>query len=222
MKLPRRTFLHLAAGAAALPAVSPIARAQAYPVRPVTMIVPFPAGGATTTLARVLAEHMKTTLGQPIVVENVGGASGSIGTTRVARAAPDGYTLSFGNWASHVGSGAMIPLQFDLLKDLEPVAFLANSPLWVVAKKDLTPRDLKEFIGWLTTRPLPQRSASAAARTCAASTSRTRPALSSSSCHIAAAGQRYKTWSPVKSTSCATLRGTPCHGYATAKSSLMS
>jgi tripartite-type tricarboxylate transporter receptor subunit TctC len=71
----------------------------------------------------------------------------------VARAAPDGYTLSFGNWASHVGSGAMIPLQFDLLKDLEPVAFLANSPLWVVAKKDLTPRDLKEFIAWLKANP---------------------------------------------------------------------
>ncbi len=153
MKLPRRKFLHLAVGAAALPALSQIAWAQAYPSRPITIIVPFPAGGATTTLARVLAEHMKTTLGQPIVVENVGGASGSIGTTRVARAAPDGYTLSFGNWASHVGSGAMIPLQFDLLKDLEPVAFLANSPLWVVAKKDLTPRDLKEFIAWLKANP---------------------------------------------------------------------
>ena len=153
MKLPRRQFLQLAAGAAALPAASRVARAQAYPSRPVTMIVPFPAGGATTTLARILAEHMKTTLGQPIVVENVGGASGSIGTTRVARAVPDGYTLSFGNWASHVGSGAMIPLQFDLLKDLEPVAFLANSPLWVVANKDLTPRDLKEFIAWLKADP---------------------------------------------------------------------
>src|SRR5215831_1782576 len=113
MKLPRRNFLHLAAGAAALPTNSRIARAQSYPARPVTIIVPFPAGGATTTLARVLAEHMKTTLGQSIVVENVGGASGSIGTTRVARAVPDGYTLSFGNWASHVGSGAMIPLLFD-------------------------------------------------------------------------------------------------------------
>src|SRR5262245_25674279 len=129
MKLPRRQFLHLAAGAVALPTAPRFAWAQAYPTRPVTLIVPFPAGGATTTLARVLAEHMKTTLGQPIVVENVGGASGSIGTTRVARAAPDGYTLSFGNWASHVGSGAMIPLQSDLLKDLEPVALPANSPL---------------------------------------------------------------------------------------------
>ena len=91
MKLHRRKFLHLAAGTAALPAASRVAWAQAYPARPITIIVPFPAGGATTTLARILADHMKTTLGQPIVVENVGGASGSIGTTRVARAAPDGY-----------------------------------------------------------------------------------------------------------------------------------
>src|SRR5262249_17658125 len=153
MKLPRRNFLHLAAGAAAISAASRFAWAQAYPSRPVTMIVPFPAGGATTTLARVLAEHMKTTLGQPIVGENVGGASGRIGTTRGARAVPEGYTLRFGIWASPVGRGAIIPLQFDLLKDLEPVAFLANSPLWVVAKKDLTPRDLKEFIAWLTANP---------------------------------------------------------------------
>ena len=129
------------------------ASAQTYPSRPITMIVPFPAGGATTTLARILAEHMKTTLGQPIVIENIGGASGSIGTTRAARAAPDGYTLSFGNWASHVGSGAMVPLSFDLLKDLAPIAFVANSPLWIVAKKDLAPRDLKEFIAWLKANP---------------------------------------------------------------------
>jgi len=125
------------------------AAAQSYPSRPITLIVPFPAGGATTTIARIMTEHMKTTLGQPFVVENVGGASGSIGTTRAARAAPDGYTLSFGNWASHVGSGAMMPLSFDLLNDLAPVAFIANSPQWIVARKDLPPRDLKEFIAWL-------------------------------------------------------------------------
>src|SRR5215475_5455091 len=89
MKLHRRQVLHLAACAAALPAMSRVAWAQTYPSRPVTMIVPFPAGGATATLARVLAEHMKTTRGEPIVVENIGGASGSIGTTRVARAARD-------------------------------------------------------------------------------------------------------------------------------------
>src|SRR3989442_2339765 len=92
-RLGRRKFLHLAAGAAALPALSQIAWAQAYPSRPITIIVPFPAGGATTTLARVLAEHMKTTLGQPIVVENAGGASGSIRTTRGARPPPRRYPL---------------------------------------------------------------------------------------------------------------------------------
>jgi tripartite-type tricarboxylate transporter receptor subunit TctC len=134
-------------------AYATLASAQTYPSRPITVIVPFPAGGATTTLARILTEHMKGTLGQPFVIENVGGASGSIGTTRAARAAPDGYTLSFGNWASHVGSGAMVPLQFDLQKDLAPVALIADSPLWVVAKKELAPRDLKEFIAWLKANP---------------------------------------------------------------------
>src|SRR5262249_19919258 len=118
-----------------------------------TMIVPFPAGGGTSTLGRVLAEHMGTTLGQSIVVENVTGASGSIGVTRAVRSAPDGYTLSFGNWASHVGSGAMMPLTFDLLTDLEPIAFLANSPLWIVARNNLPPRDLKEFLAWLKDNP---------------------------------------------------------------------
>jgi tripartite-type tricarboxylate transporter receptor subunit TctC len=129
------------------------AHAQAYPSRPVTMIVPFPAGGATNTLGRILAEHMKTTLGQPIIVENVAGASGSIGTARAARSAPDGYTLSFGNWASHVGSGAMYQLPFNLLADLEPVAFVANSPLWVVARNGFPARDLKEFVAWLQANP---------------------------------------------------------------------
>jgi tripartite-type tricarboxylate transporter receptor subunit TctC len=114
MKLPRRNFLQLAAGAAALPAVPRIAWAQAYPSRPITMIVPFSAGGATTTLARILAEHMKETLGQPVVVENVGGAGGSIGVSRSARAPPDGYSLSFGNWASHVGAGAVYPVTYNV------------------------------------------------------------------------------------------------------------
>jgi tripartite-type tricarboxylate transporter receptor subunit TctC len=142
----------LAAAMLALAGVATV-QAQSYPSRPLTMIVGFPAGGATNTLARILAEYMKSSLGQPIIVENVAGASGSIGTTRAARAAPDGYTLSFGNWASHVGSGAMYPLSFDLLSDLEPVAFLANSPLWVVAKNGFPARDLKEFIAWLKANP---------------------------------------------------------------------
>jgi tripartite-type tricarboxylate transporter receptor subunit TctC len=153
MKLPRRRLLYLAAGAAALPAVLRVASAQTYPSRPITMIVPFPAGGATTTLARVLAEHMKETLGQPVVVENVGGAGGSIGVSRSARAAPDGYLLSFGNWASHVGAGAVYPVSYDALTDFEPVARVADTPLWVVARKNLPANDLKELIAWLKANP---------------------------------------------------------------------
>jgi tripartite-type tricarboxylate transporter receptor subunit TctC len=125
------------------------ASAQVYPSRPLTLINPFPAGGATDILARTLFEHVKGALGQPIIVENVPGAGGSVGTGRAARAAGDGYTLSFGNWASHVGAGAMYPLQFDLLTDLEPVAYIATSPLWIVARKSFPAHDMKEMIGWL-------------------------------------------------------------------------
>ena len=153
MKLPRRNFLHLAACAAALPAVSRVAWAQTYPTRPITMIVPFPAGGGTTTLARILAEHMTQTLGQPVVVENVGGAGGSIGVSRSARAAPDGYSLSFGNWASHVGAGAVYRVAYDILTDFEPVARVADTPLWIVARKNLPAKDLKELIAWLKANP---------------------------------------------------------------------
>src|SRR5262245_37265170 len=117
------------------------------------MIVPFPAGGGTTTLARILAEHLKQTLGQPIVVENVGGAGGSIGVGRSVRAAPDGYSLSFGNWASHVGAGAVYPVVYDVLADFEPVAKVADTPLWVVARKNLPANDLQELIAWLKANP---------------------------------------------------------------------
>jgi tripartite-type tricarboxylate transporter receptor subunit TctC len=146
-------FRLAAVSALAILAGAGAVQAQTYPSKPITMIVPFPAGGATTVIARILGEHMKGTLGQPIVIENIGGASGSIGTGRAARAAPDGYTLSFGNWASHVGSGAMYPLQFDLHADLEPVAFVANSPLWIVARNGFPARDLKEFVAWLKANP---------------------------------------------------------------------
>jgi tripartite-type tricarboxylate transporter receptor subunit TctC len=127
--------------------------AQVYPSRPIAMINPFPAGGATDILARTLVEHMKASLGQSIIVENVPGAGGSVGTTRAVRAAPDGYTLSFGNWASHVGSGAMYPLQFNLLNDLDPVALIATSPLWIVARKAFPANDIKEMIVWLQANP---------------------------------------------------------------------
>src|SRR5262249_49133135 len=106
MKLPhRRQFLHLAAGAAALPALPPLARARAYPSRPITIVVPFPAGGSTDVIGRILAEKMRAPLGQTIIIENVGGAGGSIGVGRVARAPPDGYTLDLGQWDTHVANG---------------------------------------------------------------------------------------------------------------------
>ena len=101
---PRRKFLHLAAGVAALPAVSRFVRAQDYPSRPITMIVPFAPGGLADVTGRIMAEGMRASLGQSIIIENVGGANGSIGTGRVARAAPDGYTLVLGIWNTHVNS----------------------------------------------------------------------------------------------------------------------
>ena len=153
MKLPRRKFLHLAAGAAALPAVSPIAGAQAYPARPITMIVPFAAGGPVDTIARILIERMRTSLGQTIIIENVVGAGGSIGTGRVARAAPDGYTAAIGNWGTHVVNGAIYSLPYDLLTDFAPVTLLPDEPLMVVANKSVAANDLRELITWLKANP---------------------------------------------------------------------
>ena len=138
------------AGAIALVlAGSAVAPAQTYPSRPVTIVVPYPAGGPTDTLARILAEHMKGSLGQPVIVENVTGAAGSIGVARVARAAPDGYTLSIGHWNTHVVLGATMNLSFDVLNDFAPISLLADTPIWLVARKDLPPKSLTEFIAWL-------------------------------------------------------------------------
>jgi tripartite-type tricarboxylate transporter receptor subunit TctC len=150
---PRRRFLHLAAGAAALPAVSRAAWAQTYPSRPITMVVPYAAGGQTDVIARNLAQRMKVSLGQPVIIENVTGAGGSIGVGRVARAAPDGYTLSIGQNDSHVASGAAYALRYDLLNDFEPVALLSAAPLLLLAKKAVPAKDLKEFIAWLKASP---------------------------------------------------------------------
>jgi len=141
-------------GALALVFVAVVgAAAQTYPSRPITIVVPYPAGGPTDTLARILADHMKGTLGQTIIVENVSGAGGSVGVARVARAAPDGYTLSIGHWNTHVVLGATMKLPFDVLNDFTPVALLADTPIWLVARKNLPPKDLKEFIGWLKENP---------------------------------------------------------------------
>jgi tripartite-type tricarboxylate transporter receptor subunit TctC len=141
--------------AAALLAVVQIggAAAQDYPSRPITIIVPFPAGGPSDTLARIMAERMKVALGQPFIIENVTGAGASIGAIRGAQSPPDGYTLSIGNWTSHVGSGAMYRLPFDLLTDLEPVSLLTSAPLLIVGKNGLPAKDGKELIAWLKANP---------------------------------------------------------------------
>jgi tripartite-type tricarboxylate transporter receptor subunit TctC len=152
MKFPRRKFLHLAAGAAAFP-VSRTARAQTYPSRPIMMIVPFPPGGLTDVLGRVLAAGMQTLLVQSVAVENVGGASGSIGTGRVARAVPDGYTLVLGIWNTHVANGVTYRLDYDVVKDFAPIVLCAEAPLVLVAKKTLPAHDLQGYIAWLKTNP---------------------------------------------------------------------
>jgi tripartite-type tricarboxylate transporter receptor subunit TctC len=129
------------------------AAADVYPSRPVTMVVPFAPGGPMDVLARVLAEGLREPLGQPVVIENVGGAAGSIGVGRVARANPDGYTLSIGNWGTHVVNGAIYPLQYDLFGDFEPIALVSNSPELIVANKSVPATDLKQLIAWLKSRP---------------------------------------------------------------------
>jgi tripartite-type tricarboxylate transporter receptor subunit TctC len=141
--------------AAAIAALAGIAgaNAQPYPSRPITMVVALPAGGAVDALARVLAEHMKTTLGQPIVVENMGGAGGTLSIARVVRSAPDGHTLGMGTLGQYVISGAVYTLPFDMLGDLEPIALLPNVPYWMVARKNLPPNSLQELVAFLKANP---------------------------------------------------------------------
>ena len=153
MKFPRRQLLHLAAGAAALLAVSRIAGAQSYPTRPLTMIVPFPAGGGTDAIGRIIAERMRASLGRPVVIENVTGAGGSIGVGRVARAANDGYTFTLGAWSTFVANGVAYALPYNLLKDFEPIALVASQSSLIVAKKTMPADDLKGLIGWLKANP---------------------------------------------------------------------
>jgi tripartite-type tricarboxylate transporter receptor subunit TctC len=149
MTLSRRRFLQLSSGAFALPYCSRVAWAQAWPTRPVTIIVPFAAGGPSDVLARVLGERMRVVLGQTVVVENVTGAGGTVGVTRAVRSAPDGYTVSFGHLGTHVINGAIYPLPFDLLNDLEPIGLIGGNPQMVVSKNAVPARDLKELIAWI-------------------------------------------------------------------------
>ena len=151
--ISKRVFLSaLAVFCCSLIPVGP-ATAETYPSHPITMVLPFSAGGPTDTLARILGARMQVALGQPVIIENVTGAAGTIGVGRVARAAPDGYTFSVGPMNSHVLTGAIYNLPFDLLGDLEPVALLTNNPSVVVSKKDAPAKDLKELIAWVKAKP---------------------------------------------------------------------
>jgi tripartite-type tricarboxylate transporter receptor subunit TctC len=149
MMLSRRDFLYFAASAATPLAFSRSTHAQDYPSRPVTLVVPYPAGGSADAFTRIIAERMHATLGKPIVVENVTGAAGSIGTGRVARAAPDGYTFGLGNWSTHVANGAIYPLQYDVRSDFEPIAQIVFSPLMIATSKKSPPNNLTELLAWL-------------------------------------------------------------------------
>ena len=151
--LHRRTFLELSVLAVAELAFQRVVRAQTYPERPITIVVPFPAGGPTDITARIFGERVRQALGQSVIVENVAGAGATIGVTRVIRAPPDGYTLSAGNSTSHVGGPAIYPFPYDVLNDLEAVAFLSISPTMLIARKDFPANTVQELIVWLKGNP---------------------------------------------------------------------
>jgi tripartite-type tricarboxylate transporter receptor subunit TctC len=129
-----------------------VAQAQTYPSRSLTLVVPFPPGGSTDAAARIMAERMRASLGQPIVIENVGGAGGSIAVGRVARSAPDGYTFDIGQWDTHVGS-IIYKLDYDLEKDFEPIGLISNNPQLMVARNNLPANTLAELVAWMKTNP---------------------------------------------------------------------
>src|SRR6202521_105888 len=153
MKLPRRNFLQFAGAAATVLACPNAAISQTFPSRPITMIVPLAAGGAVDAVGRILAERMRRSLGQPVIIENIGGADGSIGTGRAARARPDGYTLDLGSLAPHVMSGAYYSLQYDPLNDFAPVSPLVTIAFVLFARNTMASKDLKELIAWLMANP---------------------------------------------------------------------
>jgi len=156
----RRTVLAaliaiLASGGAAL--------AENFPSHPITIVVPFSAGGPSDAMSRILAERMKVTLGETLLVENVTGAGGSIGVGRAVRSPPDGYTISFGHLGTHVANGAIYKLGYDLVTDLEPVALLPSNPMIVVSKNAIPAKSLKELLEWLKARPAPATAGTAGA-----------------------------------------------------------
>jgi tripartite-type tricarboxylate transporter receptor subunit TctC len=153
MQIRRRQFLSLAAGAASLAALPRRADAQAWPSRSITMVVPVPAGGAMDTNARLVAEGMRAALGQPVVIENITGAAGSVGTTRIARATPDGYSILYGANVTHVLNPAVLNVTYDPVNDFEPISLIGNTPWLFAVKNDLPVKDLRELIAWLKANP---------------------------------------------------------------------
>jgi tripartite-type tricarboxylate transporter receptor subunit TctC len=139
------------------------ARADDYPSHPITLVVPFSAGGPTDAMARILADHMRSTLGQTILIENVTGAAGSLGVGRVVRSAPDGYTVSIGHLGTHVANGAIYKLGYDLVTDLEPVVLLPSNPMIIVSKNAVPAKSLKELLAWLKAKPTPATAGTAGA-----------------------------------------------------------
>jgi tripartite-type tricarboxylate transporter receptor subunit TctC len=139
--------------AAALVASIGVAQAQTYPSRPITMIAPFPAGGPSDALARILSEPMRAALGQPVVIENVVGAGGNIGVGRLARSAPDGYTVGIGQWSTHVVNAVTYSLPYDVLRDFEPIALIAITPQLIIARKNFPADSVKELVDWLKANP---------------------------------------------------------------------
>jgi tripartite-type tricarboxylate transporter receptor subunit TctC len=148
MTIARRRFLQFAGASVVTPALPRLAAAQAYPSHPITMIVPYAAGGPTDTIGRTVAKRMEAELKQPIVLENLSGAAGSIGLGRVARAAPDGYTIEVGNWSAHVVNGAIYDLPYDLKTDFAPIILCARAPEVVLSKKTIPASDLQGLIAW--------------------------------------------------------------------------
>jgi tripartite-type tricarboxylate transporter receptor subunit TctC len=151
--MKRRKRLYSVVASVGLLAGIGTAIAQTYPSRPITMVVPFAAGGPMDVIARVVAEGMRAPLGQSVVIENVVGAGGSIGAGRVARAAPDGFTISYGGWPTHVINGAAYALSYDVLDDFEPVSLAASAPWLILARNDMPANDLGALIGWLKSNP---------------------------------------------------------------------
>src|SRR6201747_1036281 len=144
-------------------AFSSAACAENYPSHPITIIVPFSAGGPSDAMARILAERMKLPLGETLLIENVTGAGGSIGVGRAVRSAPDGYTISFGHLGTHVANGAIYKLGYDLVTDLEPVVLLPSNPMIIVSKNAVPAKSLKEFLAWLKAQPKPPTAGTAGA-----------------------------------------------------------